>query len=123
MIENKYPGRNAQKSKTTKVFIKAGSPFLKNLLKPEKKHHTSPNTFVIFCQSRSKLKAGLKISKTDDIVDIPITNFNRTCSIISHGLYIFYPIFTATYIVEQLVLQTICVLNNSSILEPKFCGL
>ena len=30
-------------------------------------------------------------------------------AIISHGLYSFYP---AVYIVEQLVLQTICVINK-----------
>ena len=32
--------------------------------------------------------------------------------IISRGLYIFYPIFTAAYIVELLVLQTIYVLKT-----------
>ena len=35
-----------------------------------------------------------------------------TCVIISHGLYIFYTIFTAAYIVDRLVLQTTYVLNK-----------
>ena len=40
---------------------------------------------------------------------------NRTRAIIAHGLYIFYPIFTAVYILERLVLQTIYVLNKEII--------
>ena len=36
----------------------------------------------------------------------------RPRAIISRGLYIFYPIFTADYILERLVLQTIHVLNK-----------
>ena len=35
-----------------------------------------------------------------------------TCTIITRGLYIFTPFFTAVYIVEQLLLQTIYVLNK-----------
>ena len=35
-----------------------------------------------------------------------------TRAIISRGLYIFTPFFTAAYIVERLVLQTIYVLNK-----------
>ena len=36
----------------------------------------------------------------------------RTHANITRGLYIFYHIFTAVYIVEWLVLQTIYVLNR-----------
>ena len=43
----------------------------------------------------------------------------RMRAIISRRLYIFYPIFTAAYIVERLVLQK----GNSSIFEPKIRGL
>ena len=44
-----------------------------------------------------------------------------TRAIISRGLYIFYPIFTAVYIVERLVLpETIYVLNKEIL---QFLGL
>ena len=36
----------------------------------------------------------------------------RTRVIITRGSYIFYPIFTAVYIVERLVLQTIYVVSK-----------
>ena len=36
----------------------------------------------------------------------------RTRAIISRGLYNFYPIFSAIYNQERLILQTICVLNK-----------
>jgi hypothetical protein len=36
----------------------------------------------------------------------------RMRAIITRGLYIFTPFFTAVYIVEQLVLQTILYLNK-----------
>ena len=42
----------------------------------------------------------------------------RTWAITSRGFYIFTPFFTAVYIVERLILQTIYVLNKE-ILEPK----
>ena len=44
----------------------------------------------------------------------------RMGPIISHGLYIFTPFITAVYIVEQLVLQTIYVLNKEIL---QFLGL
>ena len=45
---------------------------------------------------------------------------NRTLAIIARGLYIFYPIFTAVYILERLVLQTIYVLKKKIL---QFSGL
>ena len=36
----------------------------------------------------------------------------HACAIITCGLYIFTPFFTAVYIMDQLVLQTIYVLNK-----------
>ena len=36
----------------------------------------------------------------------------RTRAIITRGLYIFYPIFTAVYIEERFILQTIFVLKT-----------
>ena len=45
---------------------------------------------------------------------------NRTLAIIARGLYIFYPIFTAVYIVAWLVLQTIYVLYKDIL---QFLGL
>ena len=49
----------------------------------------------------------------------------RTCTIITHCLYIFYPIFTAVYIVEQFsITDNLCTKQgNSSILGSKNCGL
>ena len=49
----------------------------------------------------------------------------RTRAIITRGLYFFYTIFTAVYIVERLLLQTAYVLNNanSSFFESKIRGL
>ena len=47
-------------------------------------------------------------------------------AIISRGLYFFPAFFTAVYIVERLVLQTIYILTkqgNSSIFGPKIRGL
>ena len=45
-------------------------------------------------------------------------------AIISRNLYIFYPMFTAVYIVERLVLQAIYELKkgNSTIFGPKIRG-
>ena len=44
----------------------------------------------------------------------------RMRAIITGGLYIFYPIFTAVYIVERLILQTIYVLKKEIL---RFLGL
>ena len=44
----------------------------------------------------------------------------RTRPISSRGLYIFYPIFTAVYIVERLILQTIYALKKKIL---RFLGL
>jgi hypothetical protein len=51
-----------------------------------------------------------------------LKNPNTMCAITSRGSYIFYPKFTAVYIVWQLILQTIYVLNESilQILDLKF---
>ena len=50
----------------------------------------------------------------------------RKRAIINRGLYIFTPFFTAVYIVEQLVLQTIYVINKEirqfSGLKSKVCN-
>ena len=42
----------------------------------------------------------------------------RKHAIVNRGLYIFTPFFTAVYIVERLVLQTIYILNKE-ILQKK----
>ena len=44
--------------------------------------------------------------------NVTVSNKYRTRAIITRGLYLFYPIFTAVYIVEQLVLQPIYILNK-----------
>ena len=38
----------------------------------------------------------------------------RTRAIISRGLYIFYPIFSAVYIQKRLILQTVYVLKSGN---------
>ena len=50
---------------------------------------------------------------------------NHMHTITTHGLYIFYPIFTAVYTEKWFLLQTICVLKtkNSSFIKPKIWGL
>ena len=52
--------------------------------------------------------------------NVTVSNKYHTCAIITRGLYIFTPFFTAVYIVEQLVLQTIYVLNKEIL---QFLGL
>ena len=47
----------------------------------------------------------------DNIMVARPTNY-RTHAIISRGLYIFYPFFSAVYNQEQLILQTIYVVNK-----------
>ena len=54
------------------------------------------------------------------------SHFNyRTCAIIRHGLYIFYPIFhCGLYCRAVSITDNLCTKQgNSSIFKPKFCGL
>ena len=62
-----------------------------------------PLTLIYLETRRMHITAGWKHTKRN--------SFN-TCYIISHSLYIFYPIFSAIYNQDWLILQTIHVLNK-----------
>ena len=74
----------------------------------DEKFFTKPNQNPLF--SRNKFLTYLKNSF--DFVMIEFNFTYRKRAIISRGLYVFHLIFTAVYIVEWLVLQTIHVLNK-----------
>ena len=51
------------------------------------------------------------------LLNLDIFYTYRTRAMITRGLYIFYPIFTAVYNEEWLILQTIYVLNKEILLK------
>ena len=67
-----------------------------------------------------KVPKNIRISKKVVTSFFEKINKYRTRNIISHGLYIFTPIFSAVYFVERLILQTIYVLNKEIL---QFLGL
>ena len=84
----------------------------------------NPKNFTFFNQSQDSFTLFDESSwgcEKIGVVDFgPLRLLRNNHAIISRGLFIFYPPFTAVYIVKELILQSIYVLNKKNL---QFVGL